>query len=111
MLLQLIFFQDAEKKVERSHPVGIFLNLRLNDIIMTDVFLQFIFGSCSVMYNVSGCCKVLPFCCCCCCTQREMGWVVGVSPNSQSASSWLDEAADDWLMQTVIINKALYCTE
>lgn len=25
-----------------------------------------------------------------CCTQREMGWAMGVSPNSQSASSWLD---------------------
>lgn len=78
-------------KVKLSHPAGFFCRFEKQFLLFSrwkwHMFVFFIVYLC--VQSVSGCCKVLPFCCCRC-TQRMMGWVMGVSPDSQSTSSCLD---------------------
>lgn len=90
-ILAVIVRKKLRTKVTLSHRAGIFIFVRRKKNISGNVKWHWygcVFTNYLFMYNVSGCCVVLPFCCCC--TQRKMGSVVGVSLSSQSVSSYLD---------------------
>lgn len=67
------------------------------------VTFRCVFTDFLLTFHVSGCCVVLPFCCCY--TQRKSASVVGVSHAGQSASSYLDYTADDWLMRCHLLKE------